>query len=123
MVNNFTMAWQRLEKGIMAGCTVSVILFVAVINMLLKVGVSQCRGPKAKDGTRHTSCRDFMGDVTVMTESSAGTRWILIALETMENWTSMKIKPTKSRSLTITEGKLGLHIFIIQGEKNSHHPG
>lgn len=28
-VGNFTSKWQRLEKGIIAGCTISVALFVA----------------------------------------------------------------------------------------------
>lgn len=35
-VGSFTTKRQRLEKGIMAGCSVSVVLFVAVMNLLLK---------------------------------------------------------------------------------------
>ena len=108
-VNNFTTGWQRLEKGIMAGCTVSVILVVVAMNML--------RGSKAEDGSRQPACRACMDDVTVMTGSLAGIWCILIALETMVNWARMKIKPTKSRKLTITKGKLGSHIFIIQVER------
>lgn len=45
-----TTKWQRLEKGIMAGCTISVVLFIAAMNLLLKLGGMQCRGPKADDG-------------------------------------------------------------------------
>ena len=82
-VGNFTTKWQRLEKGIMAGCTISVVLFVAAMNLLLKAVATQCRGPKANDNTRHPACRAFMDDITVMTPSIQGTRWILSSLEKM----------------------------------------
>ncbi len=55
-VGSVTTKWQRLEKGIMAGCTISVALFIAAMNLLLKAGGMQCRGPKAIDSTRHPAC-------------------------------------------------------------------
>ncbi len=70
-VGNFTTKWQRLKKGIMAGCTISVVLVVAAMD-LLKVGGTQCRGPIADDGTRHPACRAFMDDITVTTPSIQG---------------------------------------------------
>ena len=106
--------WQKLEKGIMAGCTISVVLFVAAMNLLLKAAGMQCRGPKADDDTRHPSCRAFMDDVTVMTPSIQGTRWILSALEKMATWSRMQFNPKKSRSLSILKGKLTKSIFSIQ---------
>ncbi len=45
-VGSVTTKWQRLEKGIMAECTISVALFIAAMNLLLKAGGMQCRGPK-----------------------------------------------------------------------------
>lgn len=76
-VGNITTKWQRLEKGIMAGCTISVTLFIAAMNLLLTAAATQCRGPKAEDGTRHPACRAFVDDVIVMTPSIEGTQWIL----------------------------------------------
>lgn len=77
-----------LEKGIMAGCTISVVLFVAAMNLLLKAAGMQCRGPKADDDTRHPSWGAFMDDVTVITPMD--TQWILSALEKMANWSRMQ---------------------------------
>lgn len=37
-VGNFTTKWQRLEKDIMTGCTISVVLFVAAMKLQLKAG-------------------------------------------------------------------------------------
>lgn len=116
-VGSFTTKWQRLEKGIMAGCTVSVVLFVAAMNLLLDAGRTQCRGPKAVDGTRHPACRAFMDDVTVMTPSIQGTQWILSALDKMATWARMQFKPEKSRSLCILKGKLTRSTLNIQGSE------
>lgn len=56
-VGDFTTKWQKLEKGIMAGCTLSVALFVAAMKLLLKARRMPCQGPKADDGTRHPACK------------------------------------------------------------------
>ncbi len=45
-VGSVTTKWQRLEKGIMTGCTISVALFIAAMNLLLKAGGMHCRGRK-----------------------------------------------------------------------------
>lgn len=113
-VADFTTKWQRLEKGIMARCTISVVLFVDAMNLLLKVAGMQCRGPKADDDTRHPSCRAFTDDVMVMTPSIQGTRWILGSLEKMASWSRMQFNPKKCRSLSILKGKLTKSIFSIQ---------
>lgn len=100
----------------MAGCTVSVILFVVAMNLILKVGGAQCKGPVVVDSTRLPECRAFMDDITVMTPSVVGTKWILRALEKMASWARMTFKPEKSRSLCIVKGKL-TNNFSIQRVK------
>ena len=49
---NFTTAWQRLKTGIAAGCTVSVIWFVLVVEVLL-------RGTKINEETLSISAPKF----------------------------------------------------------------
>lgn len=39
-----TSEWHKLEKGIITGCTISVILFALAMNMLVKSAEVQCRG-------------------------------------------------------------------------------
>ena len=99
----------------MAGCTISLALLIAAMNLLLTAGAMQCRGPKADDGTRHPTCRAFMDDVTIMAPCIQGTQWILRTLEKMATWSRLQFKTEKSRSLSILKGKLTGNTFSIQG--------
>jgi hypothetical protein len=64
-----TSEWHRLEKGIITGCTISVILFALAMNMLVKSAEVECRGPLTKSGVRQPPIRAFMDDLTVTTTS------------------------------------------------------
>ncbi len=117
-VGNYTTEWHRVEKGIPAGCTISVILFSAAMNLLMKAAEKECRGPQTRSGVRQPPGRAFMDDMTVTTKSAVGTRWILRGLESMLSWARMKCKPKKSRSLVVKRGKVTNTIrFEVQGEQ------
>lgn len=103
---NVTSEHHRLEKGIITGCTVSVILFSLAMNMLVKSAEPECRGPKTKSGIRQPPIRAFMDDLTVTTESVPGCRWVLQGLERQTTWARMRFKPEKSRSLVLKRGKV-----------------
>ena len=105
-VDNYTTGWQRLEKGIPTGCTISVILFAAAMNLIMKAAEKECRGPKMKSGIRQPPGRAFMDDMTITTEAEAGARWILKGLEKLIKWARMSFKPRKSRSLVIKKVRL-----------------
>ena len=98
---------------------ISVVLFEAAVNMLLKAAVSRCGGPQDSTGQRHPPCHAFMDDITAMTQHAQPkrrTRWLPKGLESMANWARLAFKPKKSRSLMIKRGKLEDYIFHIQGE-------
>ncbi|KAK0146517.1 hypothetical protein N1851_014151 [Merluccius polli] len=46
-----TSDWHRIGKGIITGCTISVILFALAMNMVVKSAEVECRGPLTKSGT------------------------------------------------------------------------
>ncbi|XP_061878077.1 uncharacterized protein LOC133630482 [Entelurus aequoreus] len=101
-----TSDWHRLEKGIITGCTISVILFALAMNMLVKSAEVQCRGPLSRSGVRQPPIRAFMDDLTVTTTSVPGCRWILNGLQEVISWARMSFKPAKSRSLVLKRGKV-----------------
>ena len=114
----FTTTPQRVEKGIVTGCTISVVLFVMAFNLLIKTAQSECRGPTTRSGCHQPSIRVFMDDITVTTERAVGARWILKMLERLVEWSKMKFKARKSRSVVISKGKVQENYqFRIQGEE------
>ena len=68
-VKDFTTAWQRLEVGIVIGCTISVILFSAAMNMIVKSVEKRSRGPWMKSGVRQPLGKAFMDDMTLTTKT------------------------------------------------------
>lgn len=70
-----------LEVGIIASCTISVILFMLAMNMLAKGAQTECRGPLSKSGVRQPPIRAFMDDLMVTTATAPRARWILQGLE------------------------------------------
>ena len=50
--NRFTTTWQPLQKGIVTGNTISVILFVMGMNMIIKAGERETTEPKTSSNIR-----------------------------------------------------------------------
>ena len=79
-----TSAWHRHQLGIFAGCTLSLILFLAGMNMILEYSV-QARGPKfTTNNTASPLLRAFMDDLSLMSSTVSGVQtllsWCIIAL-------------------------------------------
>ena len=94
----------RLERGVITGCTISVILFTIVFNMLIKSTEVECRGPLMKTGVRQPPIRAYIDDLTVTTASVTGCRWLLRGLVRSVSLARMQFKPAKSWSLVIKRG-------------------
>ncbi|XDV27663.1 hypothetical protein PO909_031163 [Leuciscus waleckii] len=111
-----TSSWHQLEKGIITGCTISVSLFSLAMNMIVKSAEVECRGPKSRSGTHQPPIRAFMDDLTVMTTSVPGCRWLLQGLERLTSWARMSFKPGKSRSLVLKKGKVSDRFHFALGK-------
>jgi hypothetical protein len=116
-VQDYTTAWQRLEVGIVTGCTISVVLFASAMNLLVKSAETTSRGPVTATGVRMPPTRAFMDDMTITAKSVTEGRWMLEDLQKMINWARMEFKPAKSRSLVLRRGKVQKHLrFKINGQ-------
>jgi len=92
-VGEETTSCQRLEEGIVTGCTISVVLFVIGMNLIINAAKRETRGPKAAFGIHLPSNRGFMDDLTISTTTHVQARWVLTALDDTVNWARMKFKP------------------------------
>ncbi|XP_052280954.1 uncharacterized protein LOC127878469 [Dreissena polymorpha] len=87
------------------------------MNLIIKAGDRESRGPKTQTDIRLPPKRRFMDDLTITTESHIQARWILSALEEFVSWARMAFKPRKSRFLILRRGKVWQKITLrVQGE-------
>ena len=87
--NKYSTNWQKLNISIMMGCVISPLLFVLVMEMILRradVNTNQITGP---------SMKAFMDDVTLIAESRSLTEQPVTRLQEFFKWAAMKMKPSK----------------------------
>ena len=111
----FTTEWQRVEKGIITGCTLSVILFALSMTMLVMSVKDETNGPKTSSGQRQVNTSLFMDDIATRTENLVQTKYLLDKLVEKLKWAGLSIKPEKSRSLVIIGGKVSNRTPSIEG--------
>ena len=54
---NFTTQWQRIERGIITGCTLSATLFALTMTMLVKSAEKETKGPVMNTGAQQKNVR------------------------------------------------------------------
>ena len=73
----YTTNWQQVEKGIITGCTISVILFTIAMTMLVVSVKGETKGPKTSTGQQQRNSRLFMDDITTTTGTLVQTKYLL----------------------------------------------
>ena len=111
-----TTAWQRLQVGIMAGCTISPLAFTMAMELIIRASRWVVGGERLKSGLRLPPIRAYMDDVTTITTTSACTKRLLDKLQRNIKWARMEIKSSKSRSVSIIKGQLTNKRFHINNE-------
>nr|XP_023649650.1 uncharacterized protein LOC111834513 [Paramormyrops kingsleyae]XP_023649659.1 uncharacterized protein LOC111834513 [Paramormyrops kingsleyae] len=115
---DITTAWYQLEKEIAMGCSISSILFTSAFQIILIGGRQMVGGAKPQTGQRLLPIWSYMDDVTTLLQTAACTARLLKRLEESLAWVRMKIKPTKSCSLSIQKGVRNDNIcFTVDGER------
>ena len=113
---DFTTTWQRVEKGIITGCTLSVILFALTMSWLVESSKTVTKGPKTSSGQRQANSRLFMDDIASTTETVPQTRYLLSSTDSKLKWAGLSARAKKCRSLVIIKGKVKKRLLKIGGE-------
>jgi len=74
---DFTTDWQRLEIGIMAGCTISPLAFTVAMEIIIRASKWVVSGERRQDGMHLTPVRAYMDDMTLVTATVSCMRRIL----------------------------------------------
>ena len=103
---HFTTEWQKVEKGIITGCTLSVILFALTMCWLVESAKYETKGPLTSSGQRQVNSRLLMDDITTTTETAVQTKGLLQKLSGKMSWAGLTARTYKSRYLAIVKGKV-----------------
>ena len=75
--NEFTTEWQKVEKGIITGCTLSVILFALSMTMVVMSAKEETNGPETRPEQLQVNASLFMDDIAIRTENLVQTEYLL----------------------------------------------
>ena len=101
---SFTTSWQRVEKGIITGCTLSVILFALSMTMLLASTKKETKGPVTASGQQQQNARLYMDDVSTTAGTITQTHHLLEEISRFFTWGRLTVKPGKCRVLVLEKG-------------------
>ena len=102
----YTTAWQQLEVGIMAGCTISPLAFTMAMEIIIRASKWVVGGERLQGGLRLPPIRAYMNGMMTMMPTAPCTSRLLDKLNSNLQWARMKVKPSKSRSISIVKGKV-----------------
>ena len=103
---NSPSSWHQHQKGIFAGCTISVILFLVAINTIIEYATMN--NPKTytlSEGVSMSPMRAFMDDLSILSPSVTSAQTILDRTKTALDWARMQLNTKKSRSIVIKAGR------------------
>ena len=98
--------WHHHERGIFAGCTVAIILFLSGINIIIEyILVSSAKNFVLSSRTTLPLVRAFMDDMDLMAQTVAGGQDLLSRSMVALNWARIENRADKSRSIVIKKGR------------------
>ena len=99
-------SWHHHKKGIFAGCTLSIILFLCGINIIIEYAcLSSAKEYVLSTGVSVPLLRAFMDDMDIMAPSVSAGKDILERCSTTLKWARMESRNDKSRSLVVKGGR------------------
>ena len=107
-------SWHQHFRGIFTGCTISIILFLAAINIVLEY---ICVGIVIPDGSS-PPVKAFMDDLFLKARTVEDAQNLLNRANYSLSWARMKVKPAKSRCLIMTNGKVHQEQHLLIGDQN-----
>ena len=116
-----TSAWHRHQRGIFAGCILSIICFLAGMNIILEYSMQTSVPKFTTNNTTLPLLRAFMDDLSLMTTKVFGAQTLLSRCITALTWAGLEFRLDKSRSIVIVKGR-SMNATPFSVSKTSVHP-
>ena len=101
--------WHQHFRGIFTGCTASIILFLAAINVVIEY---VCVDFNSQEDNSSPPMKAFMDDIFLKANSLEEGENLLQRTNTALTWARMFLKASKSKSLIIKNGKVQHDKFL-----------
>ena len=98
-------SWHRHQRGIFAGCTLSIILFLAGMNIILEYSLVATTPPFHLNNILLPPMRAFMDDLNIMSSTVCGAKTLLSRCTIALKWAGLTFRADKSRSIVIIKGR------------------
>ena len=107
-------SWHRHERGIFTGCCLSIILFLAGMNVVIEyICNTEVQRFVSSSKVLMPLVRAFMDDLNLLTSSSRNMRGLLKRASTALNWAGMEFRAKKSRYLLMKGGRVTDSEFVV----------
>ena len=100
-----TSAWHRYQRGIFVGCTLSIILFLAGMNIILEQSMQARVRKLTTNNTTLPLLRAFMDDLGLKSAKVSGAQTLLSRCITALIWAGLEFRADKSCSIVIVKGR------------------
>ena len=100
-----TSAWHRHQQGIFAGCTLSIILFLAGMNIILEYSMQARIAKFTTNNTTLPLLSAFMDDLSLMSAKVSGAQTLLSRCVTALTWAGLEFGADKSCSIVIVKSR------------------
>ena len=100
-----TSSWHRHQRGTFAGSTLSIIIFLAGINIVLEYSMQARVHLFTTNNTALPLVRDFMDDLSLMFSTVSGSQTLLSQSITALIWAGLEFRAQKSCSIVIVKGR------------------
>ena len=100
-----TSTWHRHQQGIFAGCTISIILFLADMNVFLEYSLHTNVPRFVINNNPLPLVRAFMDDLNLLSSSVSGAKTLLHQCTKALKWAGLDLQADKSRSIVIIKGR------------------
>ena len=117
IIKDYTTKWQALEIGIIMGCVISPLLFVLVMELILRGAANMSKGVMKNEHLTLPLSRAFMDDITILVLSKITAYGLPQRYYDLFTWARMKAKPKKSQSLSLVRGSVRKIYFKSGGDK------
>ena len=98
-------SWHRHQRGIFVGCTLSIILFLAGMNIILEYSLVATTPQFHLNNIPLPPMRAFMDDLNIMSSTICGAKTLISRCAIPLNWAGLTFRADKSRSIVIIKGR------------------